>query len=63
MNARPIYSMQLEQEIELVLGKQGLLRSFTAEWTQKWVPAIINYSMILKRKDIKEILKEMEKSM
>ena len=55
--------MQLEQEIELVLGKQGLLRSFTAEWTQKWVPAIINYSKILKRKDIKEILKEMEKSM
>ena len=53
--------IQLEQEIECVLGKQGLQRSFTAEWTQKWVPAIINYSKVLKRKDIKETLKEMER--
>ena len=53
--------LQLEQEIELILGKQGLLRLFSTEWNQKWVPAIINFSKILTRKDIKDTLKDMEK--
>lgn len=53
--------MQLEQELELVLGKQALLRSFSAEWGQKWVPAIISYSRKLKRRDIQSTLKDMEK--
>lgn len=55
--------LQIEQELELVLGKQGLQRSFCAEWSQKWVPAIIGYAKGLKRKDIRNLLKEMEKGM
>ena len=52
--------MQLEQELELVLGKQGLQRSFSNEWSQKWVPAIIVYCKGLKRKDIRDMIKELE---
>ena len=56
-------SFQIEQEMELILNKDGLLRSFSTEWTQKWVPAVVAYSKGLKRRDVKEILKELDESM
>ena len=49
--------------MELILNKDGLLRSFSTEWTQKWAPAVVAYSKGLKRRDVKEILKELDKSM
>ena len=52
------HSLQLEQELGLVLSKQGLQRSFSTEWIQKWVPSVTEYSRGLERKDIKAILAE-----
>ena len=45
--------------MELVLSKQELYHSFFTDWTQKWIPAVINYSKTLKRKDIKNIVKNL----
>lgn len=56
-----ITQLQIEQELELILSKQGLQRTFSSEWSQKWVPSIILYSKGLKRKDIKDTLNEMDK--
>ena len=54
---------QIEQEMELILNKDGLQRSFSTEWTQKWVSAIVAYSKGLKRRDVKELLKELDESL
>lgn len=51
----------MEQEFELIIGKQNLQRSFTKEWREKWVPAIITYAKRLKRKDVKDIIHDIEK--
>ena len=52
---------QLEQEFDLILSKEGLFRTFSTDWTRKWMPSIIKYCKRLKRKDIKEIMKKMGK--
>ena len=56
---KQIYMYPLQ---ELILGKQGIQQSFNTEWNQKWVPAIIDYSKGTKRKNIKGMVKDMEKS-
>ena len=42
--------------MELILSRPGVVRSFTTEWTIKWVPAILSYSKHLKKKDIVDLL-------
>ena len=51
-----MFLLQTEQELELVLSKQNMYSSFVAEWTGKWIPAVIGYCEKLKRKDIKDLL-------
>lgn len=40
-------NVRIEQEME-----PWMIRTFTAEWRIKWVPAIISYCRGLKKKDI-----------
>lgn len=46
----------LEQEMDLVLTKQGVYHSFTEDFTRKWAPAILTYSKGSKWKDIKAMV-------
>ena len=48
--------------MELVLSRPGMLRTFTTEWSMKWVPAVVAYSKNLKRKEVKEIFSQHESS-
>ena len=48
--------------MELVLSRPGMLRTFTMEWSMKWVPAVVAYSKNLKRKEVKEIFSQHESS-
>ena len=47
-----MFLLQTEQELELVLelvlSKQNMYSSFVAEWTGKWIPAVIGYCEKLK---------------
>ena len=49
---------QIEQEMELILSRPSMLRTFTTEWRVKWVPAVLTYCKALKKKEILEILKK-----
>ena len=37
-------TLQLEQEIDLILEKKGILSAAEQDWSTKWVPAILEYS-------------------
>ena len=41
---------QIEQEMELILSRPGILRAFSTEWRVKWVPAIVGYCRRLKKR-------------
>ena len=41
---------QLEQEIDLVLEKKNVFDNALKEWSNKWVPAILEYSNSLSGK-------------
>ena len=43
-------TLQLEQEIDLILEKMGVFDKALQEWTNKWVPAIFAYSTNLSGK-------------
>ena len=45
-----IQTLQIEQEMELVLEKRNVAKSATREWQLNWTPAIIDYSETLKGK-------------
>lgn len=51
----------MENELELILKKSGLLRTFTSDWTQKWVPAILSYARKVKRKDVLKVIQDYDK--
>ena len=53
---------QIKQEMELILSRPGVLNTFTSEWTRKWVPAIVEYSKALKRRDIVELISDQNSS-
>ena len=36
--------LQVEQEIDFVLGKKDVVKAGTAAWVTKWVPAILQHS-------------------
>lgn len=44
-NCKGLYTnmhlLQIEQEVELILSRPGILRPFLSEWRVKWVPAIM----------------------
>ncbi len=42
--------------MELILSRPSVMRTFTAEWKMKWVPAIVEYSRGLKKKDVVAVL-------
>lgn len=42
--------LQIEQEIGLILGRKDVVKGAVHEWTTKWVPAIIQLSETLTRK-------------
>ena len=52
-----LFVVQIEQELDLVLKKPGLYRSFSTDWKQTWVPAVLEYCQRLKRKDVAALLK------
>jgi hypothetical protein len=42
--------MQLEQEIDMILEKNGVFSSALQDWTNKWAPIILEYSSSLSGK-------------
>ena len=42
--------MQLEQEIDLILGRKDIVKTAMHDWTYKWVPAILERAGTLKGK-------------
>ena len=38
------YLLQVEQEIDLVLGKKGIVKAGAIAWMTKWTPAILQHS-------------------
>lgn len=52
----------IEQEMELILSRPGMLRTFTAEWKAKWVPAVTAYCKGLKRKEICQVFSKHDSS-
>ena len=49
---------QIVQEMEIILNKPDIYKSFTLEWKEKWVPAVITYGRKLKKKDIRTLLQK-----
>ncbi len=47
------------QELELILSKKELYSTFGVDWSQKWMPGIIGYAKTVKRRDIKEVVKNL----
>ena len=43
-------TLQLDQEIDLILGKKGVIASTFKDWSNKWVLAIVKFSGTLARK-------------
>ena len=48
--------------MEQVLNKTNMFQAFSAEWRNKWVPAILEYCRHSKHKDVKEIIRNAESS-
>ncbi|MCG8624296.1 MAG: hypothetical protein MJE68_20170 [Proteobacteria bacterium] len=46
------------QEMEIVINRPDIYKSFVLEWKEKWAPAILIYARKLKKKDISAIIKE-----
>ena len=46
----PIIFMQLEQEIDMILEKNGVFSSALQDWSNKWAPIILEYSSSLSGK-------------
>ena len=38
------YSLQVDQEIDLVLGKKDVITTATSDWEMKWTPAVLEHS-------------------
>ena len=48
--------------MEQVLNKTNMFQAFSAEWRNKWVPAILELCHQSKRKDVKETIRNAENS-
>ena len=46
------------QEMEIIINRPDIFKSFTLEWKEKWTPAILMYARKLKKKDIAALVKE-----
>ena len=58
-----VLSVQLEQEIDLILEKRGVCASATDSWISKWIPAIKEYATTLSGKMamlVSETMKDFE---
>ena len=40
-------TLQLDQEIDLILERKGVFAAALQDWSNKWVPAIVKYSSTL----------------
>ena len=52
---------QIVQEMEIIIYRPDVYKSFTLEWKEKWVPAVIMYAWKLK-KDIHGILEKCDET-
>lgn len=48
--------MQLEQEVDLILGSMGMFMQATDDWTTKWAPAVLEYGYTLTGKKASMVL-------
>ena len=44
------HTTQLEQEIDIILEKTGVIEDGLRDWTSKWAPIILEYSTTLSGK-------------
>ena len=44
VNSITIIVLQIEQEIDLVLGKKDVMKVCSGDWIRKWTPAILHHS-------------------
>lgn len=50
--------LQLVQEMEIIINKPDIYKSFSLEWKDKWAPVILSYARNLKRKEVIAIVRD-----
>ena len=50
--------LQLVQEMEIIINKPDIYKSFSLEWKDKWAPAILSYARKLKRREVVTIVRD-----
>lgn len=55
------FYVQLEQEIDLILGKKDVVRNSVTEWSSKWSPAILAYVQGVRGKAAQSAIEDAEK--
>ena len=53
---------QMVQEMEIIINRPDVYKSFALEWKEKWIPAVIMYARKLKRKDVHAILEKCDET-
>ena len=53
-------SLQLEQEMDLILKSSNGYYQFQSEWREKWSPAIIKYLRKCRKKELKTAASQLD---
>ena len=53
-------SLQLEQELDLILKRSNGYYQFQSEWGKKWSPAIIKYVRKYRKKELKTAASQLD---
>ena len=53
-------SLQLEQEMDLILKRSNGYYQFQSEWREKWSPAIIKYLRKCRKKELKTAASQLD---
>ena len=52
------FILQLDQEMDLILGTKDVLKTAVNSWRMKWVPAVLSYVESLTSKSAKAAMQE-----
>ena len=52
------HTLQLDQEMDLILDEKDMVKTAVSSWRTKWAPAVLSYAGGLTSKSAKTILKE-----